>query len=109
MPLEALSNYGFGNRFVKEMPTLKQDPEKCRFNIHGSLSMDDFLKNRKKFYLYEGSNINGDCNTALNLVMAEPLWISAEQLSVFDEGIAPVYETKRQSMAIVYHNIVVKE
>lgn len=106
MGLHSISNYGFDNKFVKQMPVLKDDPVKCRYNLHGSLSMEDFLKDRKKFYLYEGSNVNGDCKTALHLIVAEPLWINSEQLSIFEEDQEPVYKTKRYSNAVVYQNFV---
>lgn len=106
MPLQALSNYGFDNEFVKKMPTLKEDAEKCRFGLHGALTMDDFIKDHTKFFLYEGSNINGDCKTSLHLVSSEPLWVSEEQLSIFEEKQEPVYKTKRYSNAVIYQNFV---
>jgi hypothetical protein len=44
MGSHSLSNYGFDNIFIKNMPTLTEDPVKCRFDLHGSLTMEDFLK-----------------------------------------------------------------
>lgn len=108
MPLQALSNYGFDNEHVKKMPTLDKDAKKCRLDLFGAFTMNDFLKDQKEFFLYEGSNINGDCKTSLHLVVSEPLWVSEEQLSIFKEEQEPVYKTKRYSNAVIYQNFVKK-
>ena len=106
MPIVSLDNYGFNSDFVKGMPTLKKDPKKARFTLHGALTMNDFLKDKKNFYLYEGSNINNDCKTALHLMLADPLWVSGEQLSIFKEKQEPEYRTKRYSNAVIYQNFI---
>ena len=108
-PLPILYNYGLGNNAIKQMTSADINLTTATLALNTQLSIDDFLdtslQNKNPFYIYEGSNPNADCNLAINMVYAEPLWVGIEQLMVFDMAMQADYAAKDDFKSIIYQNM----
>ena len=108
-PLPILYNYGLGNPALKELPTFDQDPTLSKLAVNSQLSLEDFIdvskQDKNGFFIYEGSNPNSVCGLAINMVLAEPLWVGSEQLSVLNMSYAADYQALDSYKTVIYQNM----